>query len=166
MWPRLELVRGIDETWMFTESCKYHFKNADGTTHDDQWDWNKLTGIGFSIDAMDDAAMIGWRFNPDTDRFELGAYAHGVSKKGDREMVEFCVEIEAEEKFSVRVLFMGNDQIFFFEIEAGGFIISDFRSDNICIGTRKKRGLGYAITNWFGGQQTPPHDMEMFFKKN
>ena len=41
----------------------------------DQKDWNKLTGISFNMLMPNrNAAMVGWRWNPVTDKIELSAY--------------------------------------------------------------------------------------------
>ncbi len=61
----------------FLESCKYIFRNEDGSINQNQYDWNK--GPGFSLHFWTNhknSSMLGWRYNPFSDSFELSHYAH------------------------------------------------------------------------------------------
>lgn len=59
------LVRRVTGNATFTADSIYDLKNVD------QYDWNKLTGIGFSIPANIDSIQIGWRYNLDSELFEI-----------------------------------------------------------------------------------------------
>jgi hypothetical protein len=62
------LVRKVEGTFSFTNSVY----NLVG---DDQYDWNKLTGISFNpLQPDQNAIMIGWRWNKTTEKFEVGPY--------------------------------------------------------------------------------------------
>lgn len=53
----------------FTEDSKYDVQGVD------QYDWLKLTGITFTPLRPDtDAIMVAWRYNLDTEMFEIGPY--------------------------------------------------------------------------------------------
>ena len=65
----------------FDKSCCYFMNDENGKTLEDQWDYNKLTGITFTpLNPLNNTAMVGWRHNPQTLLFELIPYWH-VSKK-------------------------------------------------------------------------------------
>ncbi|WP_142391429.1 hypothetical protein [Mycobacterium sp. ENV421] len=53
----------------FTENSVYDLQTVD------QYDWNKLTGISFTLLRPDtDAIMVAWRYNVSTQMFEVGPY--------------------------------------------------------------------------------------------
>ncbi len=63
-----------------TSSC-YSMPLSNGQYHEDQWDYNKLTGITFTpTNPLHTTAMVGWRYNPYTHVFELVSYWH-IHKK-------------------------------------------------------------------------------------
>lgn len=69
---------------MFTEDSKYNHGN------EDQYDWNKLWGM-YSLQpcwpmSHADCGMIGWRWNPEYNRFEVTPYTH--SSCGERLWVD------------------------------------------------------------------------------
>ncbi len=85
--PRNLFSRGIElpDTlrWLcrFDKSCCYYINDEKGKMQEDQWDYNKLTGITFSpFNPFNNTAMVGWRHNPQTLLFEMIPYWH-VSKK-------------------------------------------------------------------------------------
>ena len=49
-----------------------------------QWDWNKLMGLT-TVNIHGDSVRLGWRYAPDTDRVELGAYAYVDGVRVDEE---------------------------------------------------------------------------------
>jgi hypothetical protein len=62
---------------VFDKNCNYRIVEADGSLSRDQKDWNKLCGVFFTLfNTRGEAAMIGWRYNPDTDLIELAPYYH------------------------------------------------------------------------------------------
>lgn len=66
LWPWVKQVNG-DAT--FTDKTVYDLNNVD------QYDWNKLTGISFTPWRTDtDAIMVAWRYNVQTQEFEIGPY--------------------------------------------------------------------------------------------
>ncbi len=68
------------------ENCNYCLFNEDGTLSRDQKDWNKLCGVYYAWwNTRKDTAMMGWRYNPDTDNIELAPYYH-IS--GSRDLFE------------------------------------------------------------------------------
>lgn len=66
----------------FHENCNYDYKDAD-----QQKDWLKLGGVAFSMfpwEKHKNTAMVGFRYNPQTDRIEMLDYWHvsGVTDRG------------------------------------------------------------------------------------
>ncbi len=61
----------------FDTSARYIIRNPDGTIHEDQHDWSKLSGITFTPwQPQRNTAMAGWRYNNVTDSIELTPYFH------------------------------------------------------------------------------------------
>ncbi len=71
---------------IMNEDCNYLLQEKDGTRSRDQRDWNKLCGVFYAwFNTRKDTAMMGWRYNPDTDNIELAPYYH-IS--GSRDLLE------------------------------------------------------------------------------
>jgi hypothetical protein len=67
---------------VFHENCNYDYNDED-----QQKDWLKLGGVAFALfpwDKYSNTAMVGFRYNPQTDRIELLDYWHrnGVTDRG------------------------------------------------------------------------------------
>ena len=61
----------------FDTSARYIIRNSDGTIHEDQQDWSKLSGITFTPwQPQRNTAMAGWRYNNIADSIELTPYFH------------------------------------------------------------------------------------------
>ncbi len=68
---------------ILNDDCNYVIREKDGKVSRDQYDWNKLCGVYFSLfNTRKDAAMIGWRYNIENDNIELSPYYH-ISKSRD-----------------------------------------------------------------------------------
>ena len=62
-------AKRVAGTATFTENSVYDLQTVD------QYDWNKLTGISFTLLRPDtDAIMVAWRYNVTTQMFEVGPY--------------------------------------------------------------------------------------------
>ena len=71
----IELPDTLRWSCRFDKSCCYFMNDETGKTLEDQWDFNKLTGITFSpFNPFNNTAMVGWRHNPQTLLFELIPY--------------------------------------------------------------------------------------------
>lgn len=83
-WHRVRIKpRGVEFKAMFLEESKYILPNLDGSEgfSPDQWDWNKLCGLFFHpFNTRYNTLMIGWRYNPLLDLFELNFYTHVQGK--------------------------------------------------------------------------------------
>lgn len=70
--PWLTTASGLSYQFAFNSTAKYNLNN------EDQFDWNKLPGMSDcgSVALSRNGAMFGWRWNPDTQRLEISAYAN------------------------------------------------------------------------------------------
>jgi len=104
-FPRLfKISVGPEEIlWkvQFHENCNYVHKTLLGGVHNDQFDWNKLCGVFFSMfNTRKHAAMIGWRYNIKEDCIELSPYYH-IS--GSRDMFAPLLKVKRNEAFEVKL---------------------------------------------------------------
>jgi hypothetical protein len=61
----------------FDSSARYIIHNENGSIHEDQHDWSKLSGITFTPwQPRKNTAMAGWRYNNVKDSIELIPYFH------------------------------------------------------------------------------------------
>ena len=143
-------AKKTESTWTFTESCKYNHNNAD------QGDWNKLTGIAFNLlNARANSIMCGWRYNVDTNLFELCAYYHVNSSFNPP--AQALISVEVNEPFIIEFSFDKNQKTATMKVTYKGLTVSDTKPF-------EKFGINRPINTWFGGNLPTPHDM--FFLKN
>lgn len=86
---------GVEYTVRFDETIRYRLPG------EQQWDW--LKGGGVSLDLFTNhrnSAMWGFRYNPDTDKVELNAYAH---IKGKNYYTKPLAEVAPGETFRVKI---------------------------------------------------------------
>ncbi len=61
----------------FDTSARYIIRDKNGSIHEDQHDWSKLSGITFTPwQPRKNTAMAGWRYNSEKDSIELTPYFH------------------------------------------------------------------------------------------
>lgn len=61
----------------FDTSARYIIRNKNGSIHEDQHDWSKLSGMTFTPwQPRKNTAMAGWRYNIEKDSIELTPYFH------------------------------------------------------------------------------------------
>ena len=66
----------------FDTSARYLIRNPDGSIHEDQHDWPKLSGITFTPwQTHRNTAVAGWRYNNKKDSIELTPYFHVNGKR-------------------------------------------------------------------------------------
>ena len=139
--PRL-----IYATVTFDSSCIYDVGS-------NQQDWNKLIGFGF-VGAKDqkiglpphriDGVRIGWRWNPQSQRIELGSYTYirGAlsSKKLDEVKVNEPIDVSIKVDYNKKTYTVMDKEV-----------ISFVHDKTIVL----KTGV------YFGGQEVAPHDMRI-----
>lgn len=95
LWPRLWVDESSwDVKGMFTESCIYNLNSFD------QLDWNKLFGVGYGFNHMQNSARWGWRWNLTTELFELAPFCH---VNGKMVMDEPVMVVEPNQHFTLAI---------------------------------------------------------------
>jgi hypothetical protein len=150
LW-RLRLWIGkktIRKQVIFDFSCKYELPG------NDQYDTNKLFGIGYLWSHHKDSARVGWRWDIDLNRFIISAYCY---INGDRQIHELG-EVLANKPYVIEIAI--TDSMYIFKITkensatVGGAIIDHYH--------RKK--FSFPLGLYFGGNKPAPHDMKIQIK--
>jgi len=139
-------------TVRFHENCDYHIQE-NGTTHVDQYDWNKLCGVFFSLfNTRKDSAMMGWRYNPKTDEIEMAPYYHVSSS---RDMFKTMMTVKREETFSLSLKVDYEKKSYLWKMEKEGFETTHEMPFT------HRGGLCGFISFYFGGNQTAPQEVSV-----
>lgn len=130
----------------FTDSCRY------GLGNNDQYDTNKLCGIGYLPGHHKDSARFGWRYWPDKGWVELLAYCY-VSGRRIIQNLDFC---EIGKEYHIQLNITDNAYVFnvidpVFSKPIGGASIAH----------NHRRILGYQLGIYFGGNQPAPHEIKI-----
>lgn len=138
-------------SWLvkFDESCRYDLGN------DDQFDTNKLVGIGYLWHHHKDSARFGWRYWTERKEIELSAYCY-VNGRRVIQHVGFC-QIGKQYKIHLTV----SKQTYFFGID-------DCDSKAIWhteVPKYHQKKLKYGLWPYFGGNQVAPHTMKIELKR-
>jgi hypothetical protein len=129
----------------FDESCRYDL----GT--DDQFDTNKLVGIGYLWHHHKDSARFGWRYWTERKEIEISAYCY-VNGRRVIQHIGFC-KIGKEYKIHLTV----SKQTYFFGID-------DCDSKAIWyteVPKYHQKRLQYRLGTYFGGQSVAPYDIKI-----
>jgi hypothetical protein len=131
----------------FTESCRYDLKS------DDQFDTNKLCGIGFIPGFHHkDSARFGWRYWPDKGWVELSAYCY-VDSRRIIQHIGFC-EIGKPYKIELKVLTsmyrFNCDEVNKYYLKSNG---------EAQVKRNHKKMFMYRLGTYFGGNRTAPQDI-------
>jgi hypothetical protein len=134
----------------FDESCMYDLGD------DDQFDTNKLCGVGYLPHHHKESARFGWRYDTKLQQVELLAYCY-VGGKRKIESVCFCdigkeyhiilnvtsicYHLHAYERYSTTCLGM------------------------VTVGHDHNKKLGYRLGLYFGGNQVAPHEIKVAIKR-
>lgn len=139
-------------TWKiyFDESAQYDLGNTD------QFDTNKLCGIGYLPGHHTDSARFGWRYWTDRKEIELTAYCY---VKGRRVIQHVCFcEIGKEYRIRLRVL----ATCYYFDVYEPN---ADKAAGSTTIDHYHNKKLGYRLGTYFGGQAMAPHDIKIELTK-
>lgn len=124
---------------LFGEKAKYLIEG------EDQWDWNKLTGISYSFPATRRSFMIGWRYNPKKDKFELTWYVHD---KDGRRYGEPILSVGKVARVDIEV-----------KVKRKHLEYTFGKKKTIKVPFRGYRVFGYIIHPWFGGTSAAPQNV-------
>lgn len=119
-------------TFKFTEDSTYNM-----LPDKDQWDWNKLCGIAFSIPPNKNNVMVGWRWNPNTNKIEVVPYWNY-----DYSIIvgtPVPIKLNTEVKIRIEKTFLDTYSIY----------INGNKS--ISVQTKKNYLFAYTTSLWFGG---------------
>jgi hypothetical protein len=134
----------------FDESCRYDL----GT--DDQFDTNKLVGIGYLWHHHKDSARFGWRYWTERKEIELSAYCY-VSGRRVIQHICFC-EIGKE------YMLMLNATSIAYHLHAYDRY-STTPLGMVTIGHDHDKRLQYRLGPFFGGQAKAPHEIKIEISK-
>ena len=154
----IELPDTLRWSCRFDKSCCYYINDENGKMQEDQWDYNKLTGITFSpLNPLNNTAMVGWRHNPQSSYIELVPYWH-VNKKRFFKEKPFLT-VQPNENFIVE-------------------IIADKIKNEVTIIIKTKKNIlketmtfdkipdsASLIHPYFGGTSRAPSAMELYLKR-
>ncbi|GAB3942033.1 hypothetical protein GCM10028805_06140 [Spirosoma harenae] len=132
----------------FDSSCIYDIGNADAD------DWNKVIGLGFvgskdqSLDGVPphqvDGARVGWRWNKQRQRIDLGAYIYVEGKRIDFKVAE--TTINTPTKMVIKIDYTRK----LYQVLGGQTV--PFTHD---------KSFAYNTGLYFGGNQPAPHKIRV-----
>ena len=154
----IELPDTLRWSCRFDKSCYYYINDENGKMQEDQWDYNKLTGITFSpLNPLNNTAMVGWRHNPQSSLVELVPYWHVNKERFFKEKPfltvqpneNFIVEFIADKiKKEVTILIKTKN--------------NTLKETKIYENIRNNASL---IHPYFGGTSRAPNPMELYLKR-
>ena len=128
------LVRRVTGNATFTADSVYDLKSVD------QFDWNKLTGIGFSIPANINSIQVGWRYNLASQLFEVAP----VFNVDDTRVLPSPAEV-----ISVPI-----GERFFFDVDYQGITLVDLVTS----------WFSFRTWTWFGGTSPAPRTLSLLIR--
>mgnify|MGYP003575528895 CR=1 FL=1 len=138
-------------TVKFDDTCRYDL----GT--EDQFDTNKLIGVGYLPHHHTGSARFGWRYWPDTGQIELSAYCY-VDK---RRVIYHIALVEIGRRY--RLHLSVTTMAYVFSVED----IEDERAMGGCsIPHFHRKKLQYRLGAYFGGNSVAPHEMNVQIEKH
>lgn len=133
-------------TVMFWPSCRYELDMGD------QADWNKVCGLSYDIFSnFRDTQMLGWRYNPETDKIELNHYCH-IDRK--RVMGPVLMSVNINQRVAFELSTDRENRTIRLDLSAQNkdSASSEYRYKSF--GTLTRR-----LGAWFGGNRPAPHEM-------
>lgn len=122
----------------------------------DQFDWNKLIGISFNpLKPDQNAIMIAWRYNLDTNKVAVGPYFNVNSERITPEKLQptqkYWFEIHKEIPIKFEITYK---EIKFWNSVTGQFMIVPTPSN-----LKTKWFTSFLVQPWFGGNRTPSNEI-------
>jgi hypothetical protein len=145
----LVFSKSVSKQICFDYSCKYDLKTSD------QFDINKLFGIGYWPHHHQESARFGWRWNTDTEAMEIWAY---IYSRGRRISQFICqVRLGALYDYGIYV----QDSMYVFVVTDNKF----FRYSKTITVEKHMIMVGYKLGAYFGGNMPAPKEMIIKTKK-
>lgn len=139
----------VGGTGTFTAETVYDLKD------EDQYDWNKFTGIAFTpLEPDRNSVMVGWRYNLASQEFEIAPF-YNVDKKRilPDEQTE-VISVPAGETFDYFVDYTG------VRISYGGTTVYKPYPD----GLKPNLWTAARVSGWFGGNEVAPRTISYYLK--
>ncbi len=144
-------IKQVSGTGTFTPNTVYDLKD------EDQYDWNKFTGIAFTpLEPDRNSVMVGWRYNLRTAEFEIAPF-YNVDKKRilPNELSE-VISVPADETFEYFVDYTG------VTISYGGKTVFKPYPE----GLTPRVWTAARVSGWFGGNEVAPRTVSYYLKLN
>ncbi|MFD2571402.1 hypothetical protein ACFSUS_12205 [Spirosoma soli] len=140
----------VSATVTFDSTCIYDIGAVDAD------DWNKVIGLGFVGSQNQDVttgipphqidgARIGWRWNPQRQRIDLGAYAYVEGKRIDFKVAEAFINVPT--KLTIRIDY--NRKVY------------QFLGAQQTVPFTHNKSFAYKTGLYFGGNQPAPHKIRV-----
>lgn len=142
-------TKRVSGTGTFTTDTAYDLKD------EDQYDWNKFTGIAFTpLEPDRNSVMVGWRYNLASKEFEIAPF-YNVDKKRilPNEQTE-VISVPAGETFDYFVDYTG------VRISYGGQTVYKPFPE----GLKPNVWTASRVSGWFGGNETAPRTISYYLK--
>ncbi|EHB53332.1 hypothetical protein MycrhDRAFT_3795 [Mycolicibacterium rhodesiae JS60] len=141
-------VKQVAGNATFTEDTVYDLHNVD------QYDWNKLTGISFTFLRPDtDAIMVAWRYNVETQMFEIGPY-YNLDTARIMPTDDEIISVPADAKFTFHVDYQG------IALRYGDTVVYK----PIPAGLHPNQLSAFRINSWFGGTSRAPRTISYYMQ--
>lgn len=130
---------------MFTNSCKYVLNKQD------QFDVNKLFGIGLSLRHHQNSIRVGWRYSPTLDKIILSAYDYNF---GDRSNFQLERLVNIGEIVDIELRLNKG-------INSYSIYVNEKKECTIQYAFPFKYNIKTKLGFYFGGNNKAPHDIEI-----
>ena len=136
-------------TGTFTINSAYDLQDVD------QFDWNKFTGIAFTpLEPDRNSAMVGWRFNLNTQEFEIAPFYNVDKKRILPNEVTEVISVPAGETFTFDVNYTG--------------ITLDYGDQHVVKaypeGLIPNVWTAARVSGWFGGNEVAPRTVSYYLR--
>ncbi len=142
-------TKKVSGTGTFTADTVYDLKD------EDQYDWNKFTGIAFTpLEPDRNSVMVGWRYNLTSQEFEIAPF-YNVDKKRilPDEQTE-VISVPAGETFDYFVDYTGVRISY-----AGKTVYKPYPE-----GLTPNVWTAARVSGWFGGNEVAPRTISYYLK--
>lgn len=121
----------------FDDSCKYYFNDSD------EYDINKLIGIGWLPQLHVDSVRFGWTYNNITDKVDIFSYCYIKSTR----YMDFITSIKIGEIYNLSI-----------DINKDAYILTA-NNISVSINHTNNKKIQYLLRPYFGGNKPAPNDI-------
>lgn len=159
------ISRIIPITWSYVRKRKLYVwgRFSRGSRYDlgdnDQKDWNKLGGINLQVwkESNQNSAMVAWRYNPDTELYEINAYGNvggaNVYPPG------VMLAIPENTMFMAEFSFPARNEV---QVQLYSDQVDDWKEEGSFGWTYPVEIKAAAMIGpWFGGNRVAPEDVSL-----